>query len=354
MSTAIAQRANGNVANIDRELVRRTVAQGATDDELELFLYDCRRRNIHPLDKLLHFTKRGGRYVSVVSIDLMRSRAADTGELAGSDDATFEHGAVGKPPLSATVTVYRLTQGQRFAYTGTARWSEYNPGTQMWAKMPHTMLAKCAEALALRKAFPQELAGLYGAEEMDQAIEPVRVNPHVVRADDIVDVPAEGDPDRIPDGNSEIKSLPKKNARADFDAFQKELNATKTLAELEAWGAHQADRLQTYPQDWRDIARGLYVQHKTALLAKGNDPGPIPESLRRPQPEDDQNGEEIPAEPEAALKWIDRILGQVHDASLLSVTWDYKIEPNLIALLPPDIEEAQALYTKHERRLGIE
>src|SRR5689334_2768311 len=111
---------------IDRELVRRTVAIGATNDELELYLYDCQRRGVHPLDKLLHFTKRGGRYVPVTSIDLMRSRAADTGELAGSDDAIFEEATPGKPPIAATVTVYRLTQGGRYSYTATARWSEYN------------------------------------------------------------------------------------------------------------------------------------------------------------------------------------------------------------------------------------
>jgi hypothetical protein len=99
----------------------------------------------------------------------MRSQAAMTGEMAGSDDAVFtetqEDGI-----LSATVTVYRLTQGQRFAYAATARWSEYCPdNAAMWKRMPHTMLGKCAEALALRKAFPQQLAGLYSREEMDQS-----------------------------------------------------------------------------------------------------------------------------------------------------------------------------------------
>ncbi len=77
-----------------------------------------------------------------------------------------------KPPRSATVTVYRLTQGSRFAYTATARWEEYCPAAgadHMWRKMPHTMLAKCAEALALRKAFPKQLAGLFAREELDQA-----------------------------------------------------------------------------------------------------------------------------------------------------------------------------------------
>ncbi len=156
------------VSSEQLELVRRTVAKDATPDELALYLYDCHRQGVHPLDKLIHFTKRGGKYTPVTSIDFMRIRAADTGEMAGSDDAIFEMRQA--QPMAATVTVYRLTQGQRFAYTGTARWSEYKPDQDfIWKKMPHVMLAKCAEAVALRKGFPRQLAGLYAAEELDQA-----------------------------------------------------------------------------------------------------------------------------------------------------------------------------------------
>jgi phage recombination protein Bet len=156
--------------------VRRTVAHDATPDELKLYLYDCARQGVHPLDKLIHFTKRKGKYTPITSIDFMRTRAADTGEYAGSDDATFAMLNVreNEAPLSATVTVWRLVQGQRCPFTATARWSEYKPEANdfMWQKMPHTMLAKCAEALALRKGFPRQLAGLYAKEEMDQAGEP--------------------------------------------------------------------------------------------------------------------------------------------------------------------------------------
>jgi len=157
------------------ELVRRTVANGATADELRLYLFDCARQGTHPLDKLLHFTKRNGKYTPVTSIDFMRLRAAETGEYAGSNDPAFE-GTFKSEAFTATVTVWRLVQGQRCAFTATAWWSEYKPdpgtsgrGDVMWQKMPHTMLAKCAEACALRKGFPRQLAGLYAAEELDQA-----------------------------------------------------------------------------------------------------------------------------------------------------------------------------------------
>jgi phage recombination protein Bet len=150
-------------------LIKQTIAKDATALELELFFYDCARRGVHPLDKLIHFTKRGGKYTPVTSIDFMRSRAAATGDYAGQEDAIFA-GTVGTADFAATVCVYRFVHNQRCDFTATARWSEYKPDQAfMWAKMPHTMLGKCAEALALRKGFPQELSGLYEAAELEQA-----------------------------------------------------------------------------------------------------------------------------------------------------------------------------------------
>lgn len=153
-------------------LVKAITQQAPTEAELKLYFYDCDRRGVHPLDKLIHFTKRNGRYAPVISIDYMRIRAESSGAYAGSDDAVFEN--VEKYPDSAKVTVWKMVQGKLGRFTATARWSEYAPAdigstsAFMWRKMPHTMLAKCAEALALRKAFPGQLAGLYAAEEMAQ------------------------------------------------------------------------------------------------------------------------------------------------------------------------------------------
>ena len=152
------------------KVIKDTIAKGATDTELQLFIHDCIRRGVHPMDKLIHFTKRGGRYVPITSIDFMRQQAEKTGQYAGYE-STFS-GTPGTADFSCTVTVKRYgPQGQIGTWTGTARWSEYYPGDasgQMWLKMKHNQLEKCAEALALRRAFPN-IAGLYEKAEMDQA-----------------------------------------------------------------------------------------------------------------------------------------------------------------------------------------
>lgn len=154
------------------DLIKRTVANGATNDELDLFLYHARRAGLDPLARQIYFVKRKGRGTIQVGIDGLRLIADRTGIYAGNDDAIFETGEGEKYPQKATVTVYKMVQGQRCAFSATARWSEYYPGDEQgfqWRKMPHVMLAKCAEALALRKAFPMEMSGLFVHEEMEQA-----------------------------------------------------------------------------------------------------------------------------------------------------------------------------------------
>lgn len=157
------------------ELIKHTVAKGATNDELKLFIYDCTRRGVHPLDKMLHFVKRGtgsdAKATHQCSIDYFRSEADATGEYDGQDEAIFEYEKEGdNHPLLAKVAVYR--KGMSRAVVGVARWKEFCPsGNQdfMWKKMPHGQLAKCAEAQAFRKAFPKKFQGLYVDDEMHQA-----------------------------------------------------------------------------------------------------------------------------------------------------------------------------------------
>jgi phage recombination protein Bet len=178
MTTAVVKNDNEIViTNEQRELIRQTVCKDATPSEMELYFYDCQRRGVHPLDRLIHFSKRYdkngiGRYTPITGIDFLYMKAHATGEFAGQDETQYQ-GEPGNQSFSATVRVYRQKSGMdKAGWTATARWSEYFPGEKqgfMWQKMPHRMLEKCAEALALRKAFAAELHGLYVKEEMDQA-----------------------------------------------------------------------------------------------------------------------------------------------------------------------------------------
>jgi len=120
-------------------------------------------------------------YRPQTGIDGYRLIAGRTGLLDGYDDVLF-CGADGiwtdawvatKPPRAAKVTVYRKDSSRGFS--AVALWDEYvqtkkdGSPTMMWLKLSSAMLAKCAESLALRKAFPQDLSGIYTAEEMSQA-----------------------------------------------------------------------------------------------------------------------------------------------------------------------------------------
>lgn len=154
------------------DLIRRTVAQGASPDELKLFLYTARRAGLDPLARQIYYVRRQGKGTVQVSIDGLRLIADRTGRYAGGDAAEFLGETDAGMPAIARVTVYKMVGGVRCPFSATARWEEYYPGEAQgftWRKMPHTMLAKCAEALALRRAFPADLSGLYTHEEMAQA-----------------------------------------------------------------------------------------------------------------------------------------------------------------------------------------
>ncbi len=154
------------------ELIKSTIAVGATDNELSLFLQVCKNHKLDPFTRQIHFVKRGGKGAIQTGIDGFRAIAERTGCYAGNDDAVFDNE---EKPTKATVTVWKMVTGVRCPFTAAARWSQYCPtGGQdfMWKKMPHVMLGKCAEALALRKAFPESLSGLYSDDEMAQAGKP--------------------------------------------------------------------------------------------------------------------------------------------------------------------------------------
>ncbi|MHB1952159.1 MAG: phage recombination protein Bet [Sulfobacillus sp.] len=204
MSTA-AQAALSNITQSDfsREkidLIKRTIAVGVTDDELQLFLYACKKTGLDPLARQIYAVKRWNgklkREIMTVQtgIDGYRLIADRTGRLAGISDAVFDN-ENDPHPNKATVTVKKMLEGGIITeFTASARWNEYAQTakdketgklyyTGLWDKMPFLMLGKCSEALALRKAFPADLSGVYTAEEMAQADNPLPAEPQLTTVD---------------------------------------------------------------------------------------------------------------------------------------------------------------------------
>lgn len=176
MSTALAERPAGMTPE-QVDLVKRTIARGASNDELQLFLAQCHRTGLDPFNRQIYWIKRGNSGTTQVSIDGFRVIAERSGEMdgeevhwCGPDGVWTDVWLAKEPPAAARVLVYRKNCAHSFP--GIALWKEYSVGGQMWIKMPATMLAKCANALALRKAFPHQLSGLYTTDEMAQADTP--------------------------------------------------------------------------------------------------------------------------------------------------------------------------------------
>lgn len=184
-----------------------------TDSEFEEFVMACLRAQLDPFARQIYAISRwsndAGREVMAiqVSIDGFRLIAERTGKYEGQE-GPFWYDEQGKeynvwlkptPPAAARVGVWK--KGARTVTWGVATFKAFAAKSPLWTKMPDVMLAKCAESQALRKAFPQELSGLYTSEEMDQAddtqdyIPPPSPNTRAVRVEPepVVDVPAPPD-----------------------------------------------------------------------------------------------------------------------------------------------------------------
>lgn len=185
-------------------LIKRTVAADCNNDEFNIFIHMARALNLDPLRRQIYafvFSKDNPdkRRMSIITgIDGFRAIAERTGNYRpDEDEPTYETDDGLKGPnnpagiVKATVRVWKYSHGAWHKVTASAYWDEYAPLKEQWAydeakgkkaptgrfsldtsgnwpKMPRVMIAKCAEAQALRKAWPDDFSNVYADEEVDR------------------------------------------------------------------------------------------------------------------------------------------------------------------------------------------
>lgn len=225
-------------------LLKRTIATGATTDELALFVNQCQRTGLDPFTRQIYFIKdKQGKVTVCSSIDGLRLVAERSDkyegqtkpEWCGEDGVWKDIWLDDNPPKAARIGVWKskfreptygvaLFDEYAGRYAFDDNYGKFKKGdlTFMWNKMPALMIAKVAEALALRKAFPNDLSGIYSSEEADlinkdenekvASGKPAQIESGTPQSKPSTEVGSESKPEnesQAPKANSGAMSLPK-------------------------------------------------------------------------------------------------------------------------------------------------
>ena len=206
-------------------LIRQTVAKGTTPEQFKLFVEVCKYHGLNPFARQIYAVVRNSKQTDgsyekqmsiQTSIDGYRLLAERSGKYAGqigpqwcdTDGEWKDVWLSDKPPAAARIGVLRKDFEQ--PTWGVAKYKSYAQTTPLWTKMPDVMLAKCAESLALRKAFPAEMSGIYTKEEMEQAQEEDVIEGTVLHTEEThQDAPSNGNGRKVtatPTGNGKTAS----------------------------------------------------------------------------------------------------------------------------------------------------
>jgi phage recombination protein Bet len=352
------------------DLIKRQICVGATDDELKLFLHQCRRTGLDPMARQIYGIKLSGKLTIQVSIDGFRLIAERTGKYAGQvgpfwcgqDGVWHDVWLSQEPPLAAKVGVLR--NDFKEVCWGVARTQAYRASGPLWGKMAEVMIAKCAESLGLRKAFPQELSGIYTGDEMEQAVQPMTVE-HTTQ-------------DAAPHQSAESIKPHKLQAdkRTTFASFATRLaeliDAATTFEEAKAWKNLNEDTIQTIvkAREGDDQEKGakaiaayevIKAACSRALVKAGavkadsvasDAPSAAPATDAAPKAKSATAPPVAVVDPEKFLAGVKTTLKSCATIEELEMVFNRDVEPFLKDLLPPDVSEAQGLYRRREQELA--
>jgi phage recombination protein Bet len=271
--------------------IKSTLLKDFSEAEKDQFIFHCKRTGLHPLMRQIYAMKRWDSHqrkevLSVqVSIDGFRVIAERSDKYAGQEDVKWydDEGneyalwLSDKPPAAAMAGVLR--NDFKIPCRAVALFSSYGQKkkdgtlTPMWKQHGPLMIAKCAEALALRKAFPQELSGLYTTDEMSSAAvaeEPPKPTAQVV---DITKPPDSKPP--VFKKAQELPTSPEPNT-TDWAAFGNAMisavKACTKQSQIDEWLSVNFMGLAQMEKEWPKARKHLYdsiEKIRKALEAKG-------------------------------------------------------------------------------------